>query len=489
MIVDPIPEPEKPGLDTKSAEVIKRHMAALEDVCKQARKAQYPGHDHEFTVLYVGGGSYWPGIVVGCKLLRMMGYQGRIEVWHGHHANPEPVFPEDVEGLDVHIVNALKIGTKPRILRGWETKFHAIQHCRARKVFFLDADAYFVKPIDRIYNEFYGLTYWYETVQKINWDAVWGKMKRDVPSIQGGHFFIDREKCWPLVLVTDWLCQHSDFYFQHMWGDQDALKLALSILIETPFRVIDRVRWNKGVFWCPYKEEPVIIHRVRSKLFHPKDWNAKDCLYGHNPEFPMENIVYNIYSHICNKRCDIEDTFKVLHTKRRWVTDKSHDQWLAEQIAKYAARKKCLRIVDAGCGDGEFDEKLISLVRKNNPQASLIGIDCVPDVLPKGGHLNGLYQIGDVSKVEDLPPGDMLIAKDLLHHWSNDLVYRWLRDVVRMRKWRHLALVVSSNQNISDIPIGGFRGLDVKLFPLNDFAPWETIYYGHGKTLLFKSLD
>jgi len=199
---------------------IREHYHALLSVIDHAYSEPYIGHDYDFGVVYVGGGKYWPGIVVGIRLLRLVGYRGPIEVWHGHYSDDEPIHESDVRDFEVRFVNALEVvkTTKPRILRGWEAKLHAIMNTRFRRVLFLDADAYCVNDPTPYFNRFSDFAFWGEDYRNnIQWSSVALSNKpRNIISVQGGQLFIDRENAWPLVVITNWICQHSDLSLIHI---------------------------------------------------------------------------------------------------------------------------------------------------------------------------------------------------------------------------------------------------------------------------------
>ena len=89
--------------------------------------------------------------------------------------------------------------------------------------------------------------------------------------------FFDRPKAWPAILLTDWLCQHSDFYFRWAFGDQDCLRLALGCLLEVTRREVGRIEWIHPAFVCyDDTDQPAIVHRCQGKLMGPRPyWNQR----------------------------------------------------------------------------------------------------------------------------------------------------------------------------------------------------------------------
>ena len=142
---DPLPEPEQQPMHADwphAQEQEARHLAALRQVLTM--DIAPPTITAPEGLVYVGGGAYWPGIVVGIRMLRDSGSNMPVQVWH--RGDAEPVKPEQVLGLgDVQIIDAVAHANAhggARILRGWETKLYALTHCNFERVCYLDADAY-----------------------------------------------------------------------------------------------------------------------------------------------------------------------------------------------------------------------------------------------------------------------------------------------------------------------------------------------------------
>lgn len=88
-------------------------------------------------------------------------------------------------------------------------------------------------------------------------------------------------------------------------------------------------------------------------------------------------------------------------------------------------------VLDIGCGDGT----LYSLVHWG--QVQYTGIDIVPEVVTRLSHqyggLNTHFFHGDVLAMQVVPPADLLIAKDVLQHWTDEEILRFLPIMDRYR--------------------------------------------------------
>ena len=149
-LLDPIPEaalqpvPERWPHDTR---VMRRHREALLRLARADMPS--PGPRHGAGVLLVGGGKYWPGIVIALKMLRDAGSTLPVQIWH--RGSQEPVRRADLAGIaDVELHDLTALTPTPRVLAGWEAKTLALLACGWERVFFQDADAYcLVDPAQR----------------------------------------------------------------------------------------------------------------------------------------------------------------------------------------------------------------------------------------------------------------------------------------------------------------------------------------------------
>ena len=495
-MIDPIPRPEVPqssGWHT-CPHTVRAHREALDRVLEQAEGAEYPGHTHDYGVVYVGGGRYWPGVAVGCHMLRRSGYAGPIQVWHGHRADPEPVEPEDVAGLDVEIVDALAVAerTKPRILRGWEAKLHALRHCPFRRVLYLDADAYCVTDptphyavLDRA-----PFAFWRDLpscAHNVKWPMVWPAGDAGVPPVQGGQLWIDRERSWPLLLTADWMCQHSDYYFRHMFGDQDTWRASLAAG-GWPWYEIGPAVWRHPAFVCGMDGRDVIVHRCRGKM-----WRITDIPVGRRgysgPAYhlPREAEAWDILAQILRRDSDPGSVFGAIYRCGLWGSGSGHGSDPNGEAAEYvrliaamAAAADWRTAVDAGCGDGRVARAIAQT------GMHITGVDCVASVL---GEASERYVpvVGDITDIHALPPADVLLAKDVLHHWPTAMVQQWLRDIIASRRWRCIVMTQDRHQRATDCHLGGYRALNPSHPPLSDFGPWRTVEYAH-KSLCIRML-
>ncbi len=281
--VDPIPDPTTgAGWEWASREPVKqRHVAALADI--RRRKFAYPGGDGS-CVLTVGGGKYWPGIVVMIRMLRDTGCTLPVEVWY--RGSCERVRPADVAGLGpVALIDAdamaaergdRRINSTVTDQGGWEAKLYAITHTRYDTLLYLDADAYTVAdptPLLQLAKRHEtGFVYWQDlanTWKHVKWEWV-GLVAGVTAPVQGGQLAIHRPAAWKEIALTHWLCQHSDYWFHHGFGDQDMWRIAFAATRRVPLNLGPCPHREGTAFVCGHNGTDYVVHRCNGKMFEKR---------------------------------------------------------------------------------------------------------------------------------------------------------------------------------------------------------------------------
>jgi hypothetical protein len=132
-------------------------------------------------------------------------------------------------------------------------------------------------------------------------------------------------------------------------------------------------------------------------------------------------------------------------------------------LQKFFRKHRISSVADFGCGDWQFSRSI------NWGDIEYRGYDIVSSVIAENRHR---YQTGRISfheiepPYDDFPPADLLIAKDVFQHWSDEAIFAFLPVLAKFR----YSLITNcvdpagkaENQSTVD---GGFRYLDLRLRP------------------------
>lgn len=466
-------------------------------------------------VIYVGGGKYWPGIYVGIRMLRQLGCELPVEVWY--RGRCEEVYSEDVEGMGVtfHDVDALgqqtglsSIPTGNPGSGGWEAKLTAMMLTRFSRVLYLDADAYVVEEPSKLFAAAGDslLSFWKDLHgqdRTVKWDRVLpGGCATGVPQIQGGQLVIDRIKGWRMIHVADYLCQHSHYYFRHMYGDQDAWRVALAALKQTgrdySYANLGKAEWSDVAFLCKIGGQTQVVHRCQGKMFEPRHIPPGRVKYS-NPQYhlPREVLAFDFFAKVLNRRRrESTHVFHEIYSRRLWGPQPSgagtrlkESQLYIDTVNHFARENGWKSAVDLGCGDG--------LVSTRLQFERYTGLDCIPSVVDTYCRkLAGFHDVGGVivsrqygildffKDREQIPPADVLLIKDVFHHWPVHMIQEFLDYLIQSKRWRAAVLCQDDRQihDQQDCPLGGYRALSPTMHPLLRY-PLVSLTKVHHKTL------
>jgi SAM-dependent methyltransferase len=134
-------------------------------------------------------------------------------------------------------------------------------------------------------------------------------------------------------------------------------------------------------------------------------------------------------------------------------------------LQRFLSLRRVASVIDFGCGDWQFSQ----MIRWGD--IAYRGYDIVPAVVTANRlrfqtQQVSFHEIG--TDFSDLPPADLLIVKDVLQHWSDETVAKFLPVLSRYR----CALITNCvnpagrTKNLP-IPDGGFRYIDVRLPPFH----------------------
>lgn len=476
----------------------------MQELLIESKRDTFPhfGRGAGDGIVYVGGGKYWPMIVAGIRVLRDTGCKLPVEIWY--RGKCEEVWPEDITGLDVCLcdVDAMasvfqdsRVPTGLVCKGGWEAKLYAIYHTNFDRILFLDADAYCINDPTPLFGllDQSAFVYWKDLPSQAN-SIKWGSVYPEgasvsVPQVQGGQILIDRIKAQKLISTCNFMCQRSDYFFKRMYGDQDTWRVGLAMGL-ADFSCIGPAKWVAAIaFDCAYNGTRYILHRCKGKLFEPKHIPKGNTRYS-NPQYvlPREAELFNYFAAVVNARePEAKEVFGEVYNKRLWGTAalSGAGSTLKEGRLYIDTMNRLIRqhgwgsMVDVGCGDGLIGSKL--------EIESYTGVDCHTDLLQLNRKIykGKNYLALDIHENHGIiPVADVLVCKDVLHHWPTRMVEEFLTGLIESKRYKALVFCQDNNQQTEkqDCHLGGYRGLNLKMYPLSKF-PFTYVVNVHHKTL------
>jgi SAM-dependent methyltransferase len=421
-----------------------------------------------------------------------------IQVWY--RGKSETVSKEDVEGLGVELIDIdhmIDILGDARLMGGWESKLYAITHTDFKVVAYLDADAYPVDNLSRMCDiaENDGFAFWQDTggcENNVKWRKAMGSERppNAIKAIQGGQLFINREKCWNEIVVAHWMNQHSDYFYQHMYGDQDTWRVAFT-LTGKKYANLGNARLADGVFDCQYGGKSYVVHRCQWKMFHLKDIPTGKTRYAQSRHgsLPKEKEAFGHFVEYINKvDKDPAKSFENVYRKRLWGKGSGRGSTpeegkpYADIINRMMREHGWFDVVDAGCGEGVFCEWL--------EFGGYTGVDVWPEMIKRNRrkYPEHSWSSGDIADINNLSSGDVLLVKDVLMHWPNEKIRQFLADAIASKKWDAILCTQDNGQVFDgqDTFLGGWRPLNPEMAPLNEFKPVVVAEYLYKSILLFE---
>ncbi len=209
------------------------------DGLKPSRQA----YARERGIVIAGGGlKYFPSLWVNIRLLRHFGCKLPIQVWYLGDGEFDPYMKRLLEPYDVECVDARSLEQRYpcRILCGWELKLYATLHSPFAQVLFLDADNGVVCDPTYLFDapeyKQHGAVFWPDyacwTLKPGVWkvfrmlDMAETEVSQDERAFESGQYLIDKRRCDSELRLALWYAEHSDFTFQHVYGDKECFHLA-----------------------------------------------------------------------------------------------------------------------------------------------------------------------------------------------------------------------------------------------------------------------
>jgi hypothetical protein len=198
-----------------------------------------PSYSNSFSgdgiIICAGGTKYLTCAWVCIRMLRKLGCNLPVEIWHLGKKELNPRMRRPFMKLGVTFIDALTVRREhpARILEGWPLKAYAILNSRFKNVLLLDADNVPVKNPAYLFRcpEFRktGAIFWPDYGRLAPTRSIWnicGVRYRDEPEFESGQILVNKETAWKALSLANWYNEHADFYYQHIHGDKDTFHMA-----------------------------------------------------------------------------------------------------------------------------------------------------------------------------------------------------------------------------------------------------------------------
>ena len=204
------------------------------DACNAAKLVPQANDMRGRGIVICAGNNYLPAAWVNIKMLRYFHCDLPVEIWHlGPQEIPDRVRP-GFEALGAVFVDGREIQkTFPhQRLNGWELKAYALLHTKFAEVMLLDADNIPLKNVTRLFDEMFykqhGALFWPDRGQWPPHAKIWeltGVPYRSECEFETGQMVVDRARCWPAVVMTNWINEESVYWYTKIHGDKDTFRL------------------------------------------------------------------------------------------------------------------------------------------------------------------------------------------------------------------------------------------------------------------------
>jgi hypothetical protein len=240
-------------------------------------------------VICAGGMKYFTCAWVCVKTLRALGCPLQVELWHLGREEMTDEMRALADRLGVKCVDAHEVRKEHPVRRlgGWELKCYAILHSRFREVLLLDADNVpVVNPnflFDTTEYRKTGAIFWPDIgslgPERDIWKIV-GVPYNPAPDFESGQIVVDKKRCWKALQLAMHFNEHSDFYYQHVYGDKDTFRFAF-LKTGTPFSMPSRrIEYIDGTL-CQhdFTGRRIFQHRIKKWSLSGRNKPTKGFLY------------------------------------------------------------------------------------------------------------------------------------------------------------------------------------------------------------------
>ncbi len=128
-------------------------------------------------------------------------------------------------------------------------------------------------------------------------------------------------------------------------------------------------------------------------------------------------------------------------------------------------------MTDLGCGDWQFSRFV------DWSSVDYLGLDVVPEIVERNRaqFSQPNVRFGVLAALDDLPGGDLLLAKEVLQHLPNSTIAEYLAAIRRRYRFALLTNAIEPEAQVNhDIDPGGFRPIRLQDPPFS--APGAVVF-------------
>ncbi|WP_157369237.1 alpha-mannosyltransferase [Zavarzinella formosa] len=272
---DPLPAPfrSEPSDWARRPSVIEQHSSALRSL--PDREIGYPGGAGR-GIVTCGDQSNWPRVIVMLRLLRESGCELPVECWF--HGGIDTINSSRVMELGVTLLSLEAAGRTfqdrrapfSNKLPGGEHKWYALARSRFETCLWLDPELHVATDPTGLFalSERQRISVWASPAgeQGSLPETVRPAGRPCPPGFGSQACLIHRPSAWKEIVLAHWICQHSDYYFEHLSEEEDPLRLALAVtgrafkvlacLTNTPVGERMRCYALEGRTWFFHRPDP-----------------------------------------------------------------------------------------------------------------------------------------------------------------------------------------------------------------------------------------
>ena len=177
--------------------------------------------------------------------------------------------------------------------------------------------------------------------------------------------------------------------------------------------------------------------------------------------------------------------FQTIYTEQRW-SDGSGPADTTEYrafIERFIDANSIRSITDFGCGDLHFSHLI------NWWQGEYLGLDIVPGTVDRNRTRFAVPNVRfeQLTAIEDIPSGDLLLSKEVLQHLPNQTIIDYLAVIRKKYRFAILTNAIAPTSANTDVVTGSWRPVRLQDAPFNTPGAVVLSYFSQAGNTCFKN--